>query len=178
MKKFVSLALIFVLCFCVLCSCSNNTEGAPDGMKAVESSDKLDYNLYIPAHWVQDLSTGAVSAYVSNSDLSNVSMTQFNLEEMKPLDDFVADYTKDLKDNLGSFTMSEGFPQKMILDGVEAQKFEYTASLAGNQYKYMQIICVNGGTIYYFTYTSLADNFDTHTEDVQKIIDNFTFKKK
>lgn len=178
MKKYISLILTLVLCFCVLCSCGNETEAAPDNMKAVESSDKLDYNLYIPAHWVQDLSTGVVSAYVSNSDLSNVSMTQFNLDEMKKLDTFVEDYSKELSENLDNFAMSEGFPQKMILDGVEASKIEYTAKLVGNEYKYMQIICVNSGTIYYFTYTALADNFDTHTEDVQKIIDNFSFKNK
>ncbi len=178
MKKLIAICLVFIMCLCIFCSCSSRTEGAPDGMKAVESSDKLDYNIYIPANWVQDLSTGVVSAYVSNSDLSNVSMTQFNLEEMKKLDDYVSYYVKELEENLISFTLSEDFPQKMILDGVEAEKIEYTASLAGNKYKYMQIICINENTMYCFTYTALSENFDTHTEEVQKIIDNFSFKNK
>ena len=175
MKKIFALLMAIVLCVCVLCSCSS-TEAAPDGMKAIESSDKLPYDMYIPAHWVQDLSTGAVSAYVSNSDLSNVSMTQFNLDEMKKLSEYVSDYTEELSTNLDEFKMSEGFPKKMVLDGVEASKIEYTASLAGNSYKFMQVICVNAGTIYYFTYTSLVENFDLHTEDVQNILDNFFFK--
>ncbi|MBQ7968335.1 MAG: DcrB-related protein [Clostridia bacterium] len=178
MKKFLALFLAVVFCFTLLCSCSKNTEGAPDGMKAVESSDKLDYNIYIPAHWIQDLSTGVVSAYVSNSDLSNISMTQYNLEELKPLDDYVKQYTDELTANLDELKMSEGYPQKMILDGVEAKKLEYTASLAGNTYKFMQVICIKGATIYYFTYTALSENYDANAEDVQKILDNFAFKKK
>lgn len=178
MKKFFALLMAVVLCLCLFCSCSQRTKGAPDGMKAIESSDKLDYNIYIPAHWIQDLSTGAVSAYVSESDLSNVSMTQFNLEELKPLSDLVTDYTKELSENLGNFTMLEGSPEKMLLDGVEAQKIEYTATLVGREYKYMQIICIKSTTIYYFTYTALAENYDANLEGVQSIIDNFAFKNK
>ncbi len=178
MKKFIALFLTLVLALSLLCSCGSTGKGAPDGMKALESSDKLDYYIYIPASWVQDLSTGAVSAYVSSSDLSNISMTQFNLDELKKLDEYVADYTADLEENLKDFKMAEGFPQDTILGGVAASKLEYTATLAGNQYKYMQIICANGSTIYYFTYTAGVDAFDTHAEEVQKILDNFAFKNK
>ncbi len=178
MKKTIAFALTLLMCFALLCSCTTErTKGAPDGMKAIESSDKLDYNIYIPAGWVQDLSTGAVSAYCSSSDLSNISMTQFNLEELKPLDEYIAKYTEDLKENLGEFQLSENSPENILLDGVEARKIEYTAKLVGNEYKYMQIVCINGGTIYFFTYTALTEKYDEHTEDVQKILDNFAFKK-
>lgn len=178
MKKICSLALVFVLALTLLCGCGK-TEYAPDGMKVVESSDKLDYNIYIPAGWVQDLSTGAVSAYVSSNDLSNISMTQFNLEELKKLDEYVSDYVTELEENLQEFKLEEGYPEKgkTLLDGVEAAKIEYTAKLVGNEYKYMQIICVKGGTIYYFTYTALAEAYDSHLEAVQKILDYFSFKK-
>jgi len=63
MKKLIALILTFVLCIGVLCSCSNNDQSAPDGMKSVQSSDNLDYNIYIPEEWTQDLSTGVISAY-------------------------------------------------------------------------------------------------------------------
>ena len=171
--------MTFVFCLCMLCGCGSRTEGAPDGMKALTSSDKLDYYIYVPAAWVQDLSTGAVSAYVSSSDLSNVSMTQFNLDELKKLDDHVADYIADLETNLNGFKLEEGYPEKgaTLLGGVEAKKLEYTASLAGNEYKYMQIICAKSGTIYFFTYTAMAEAYDEHTEEVQQILDNFAFKK-
>ncbi|MBR5322456.1 MAG: DcrB-related protein [Clostridia bacterium] len=178
MKKTVFLVITLVLALSLLCGCTSSSY-APDGMKLLESSDKLDYNIYIPAGWVQDLSTGAVSAYVSSNDLSNVSMTQFNLEELKKLDEYVSDYITELEENLQNFKLKEGYPEngKTILNGVEAAKIEYTAKLVGNEYKFMQIICVKGGTIYYFTYTALAEAYDSHLEAVEQILDNFSFKK-
>ncbi len=178
MKKSIALFITLILTLTLLCGCGN-TSPAPDGMKVLESTDKLDYNIYIPAGWVQDLSTGAVSAYVSSTDLSNISMTQFNLEELKKLDEYVSDYITELEQNLQEFKLEEGYPEKgkTLLNGVEAVKLEYSAKLVGNEYKYMQIICIKGGTIYYFTYTALAEAYDNHLEAVQKILDNFAFKK-
>ncbi len=178
MKKIVSLVLTLVLALSLFCGCTSSGP-APDGMKVLESSDRLDYNIYIPAGWVQDLSTGAVSAYVSSNDLSNISMTQFNLEELKKLDEYVSNYVTELEENLQEFKLEEGYPEKgkTLLDGVEAAKIEYTAKLVGNEYKYMQIICIKGGTIYFFTYTALAEAYDSHLEAVQQILDNFAFKK-
>lgn len=178
MKKIISLIITLVLALSLLCGCTNSGY-APDGMKVLESSDKLDYNIYIPAGWVQDLSTGVVSAYVSSNDLSNISMTQFNLEELKKLDEYVSDYIKELEENLQEFKLEEGYPEKgkTLLGGVEAAKIEYTAKLVGKEYKFMQIICVRGGTIYYFTYTALSEAYDSHIEAVQQILDNFAFKK-
>lgn len=180
MKRIICLLITAIFCLCLLSGCGDRVEGAPDGMKALKSDDKLDYNIYVPVTWVQDLSTGVVSAYAGASDLSNVSMTQFNLDEMKKLDEHVADYVEDLEENLKDFKLEEGYPEKgaTLLNGVEAKKIEYTATLAGNEYKYMQIICSKGGTIYFFTYTALADAYDSHTEEVQQILDNFAFKKK
>lgn len=189
MKRIISVFLVSVLCLALFCSCQSQPEGAPDGMKAVESSDKLDYNLYIPAHWTQDLSTGVVSAYVNNSDLSNISMMQGNNEKMEKLDTIVEEYIKNLSSNIGlgkdengkltdTFKMAEGYPEKCTLNGVEARKLQYSATVSGADYTFMQIICSKGGSVYYFTYTALTDNFETNMEDVQKVIDNFAFKKK
>ena len=176
MKKLIALILTLVLCIGVLCSCSDNDQSAPDGMKAVQSSDNLDYNIYIPEEWTQDLSTGVISAYCKSSDLSNISMTQFNLEDTDTLDKHVEDYVAELEANLDEFKLSEGYPQKTLLGGVAASKIEYTAKLAGNEYKYAQIICIRKGTIYFFTYTSNANNFDSHAEDIKNILDNFSFR--
>ncbi|MBE6671248.1 MAG: DUF1795 domain-containing protein [Ruminococcaceae bacterium] len=176
MKKLIALILTFVLCIGVLCSCSNNDQSAPDGMKSVQSSDNLDYNIYIPEEWTQDLSTGVISAYCKSSDLSNISMTQFNLEDADTLDKHVEDYVAELEANLDEFKLSEGYPQKTLLGGVAASKIEYTAKLAGNEYKYAQIICIRKGTIYFFTYTSNVNNFDSHAEDIKNILDNFSFR--
>ena len=180
MKKILSFFVLSIMCLSLFAGCAGGSAPAPDGMKVLESSDTLDYHIYIPAAWVQDLSTGAVSAYVSASDLSNISMTQFNLDELKKLDEYVTDYIADLEGNLKDFKLVEGYPEKgnTVLGGVEARKLEYTAVLADNEYKFTQIICAKGGTIYYFTYTAMAEVYDSHLEEVQQILDNFAFKKK
>lgn len=176
MKKYIALFLTFVLCIGVLCGCSNNKKAAPDGMKAVESSDNLDYNIFIPETWTQDLSTGVISAYCKSSDLSNISVTQFNLEDTDTLAKHVEDYVNELKENLAEFTLSKDYPQNTLLGGTAASKIEYTAKLVGNEYKYMQVICIRKGTIYFFTYTSLSERYDEHADEVKSILDNFSFR--
>ena len=75
----------------------------------------------------------------------------------------------------GLHSGDEKYPENVTLDGVAASKIEYTATLAGDQYKFMNIICVVGAELYIFTYTSTVDLYDSHTEDVQSILDNFAF---
>lgn len=176
MKKYIALILTVVLCIGIFCSCSKDNETAPDGMKAVQSSDNLDYNIYIPETWTQDLSTGVISAYCKSSDLSNISVTQYNLEDTDSLTKHVEDYITELKNNLADFSLSEDYPQNALLGGTTASKIEYTAKLVGNEYKYMQIICIRKGTIYFFTYTSLSERYDEHTEEIKNILDNFSFR--
>ena len=176
MKKLLSVFLILVICIGAFVGCSSErTKGAPNGMKAVKSDDTLSYNLYIPAAWIQDLSTGAVSAYCSSADLSNVSMTQFTLSNKFSLSEQVEVYLEGLKNTFSDFTIDEKYPENVTLDGVAASKIEYTATLAGDQYKFMNIICVVGAEMYIFTYTSTVDLYDSHLEDVQSILDNFAF---
>ncbi|MBR6682228.1 MAG: DcrB-related protein [Clostridia bacterium] len=176
MKKTLFVAIILVIT-ALLCSCGENTE-APAGMKAVESSDDLNYNFFIPDAWTQDLSTGAVSAYYSTGDTSNVSITTFNIDDYeKTLDDYVNEYMTGLDENLGEFTLIEGYPQNTLLGGFGASKLEYTATFSGTGYKYMQILCIYRGNMYVFTYTSNAEKYDSHLEEVNVMLDNFSFKQ-
>ena len=178
MKKIAALLLTLILCTSMLFGCSSErTKGAPDGMRAVESSDKLDYYLYIPAAWKQDLSTGAVSAYCSSADLSNITMSQFTLSEKNNLEDQVNIYIEGLKGTFVDFALDEASPENVTLGGVAASKIVYTGSLAGNLNKFMNVICVVNNNLYIFTYTSTSDLYDSHLEEVQKILDNFAFKK-
>ena len=53
---------------------------------------------------------------------------------------------------------------------------DFTASMSGKSYKFMQLIAVKSNTIYTFTYTAEADKYDEHIEDVLAILDYFDFK--
>lgn len=74
----VSLLLAAAL---ALTGCGDKSSDAwvPAGMQ-LASTDAVDYKLYVPSHWTVDVSTGIVSAYVSSTDRSNITMTAFNLE--------------------------------------------------------------------------------------------------
>lgn len=78
MKKTLSV-LCALLCAFSLFSCGKDS-WVPAGMKLV-STDAVDYTMYVPEDWTVDISTGVVSAYVSNTDRSNVTMAAFNLSD-------------------------------------------------------------------------------------------------
>ncbi len=176
MKRSVLVAILLVIAT-LLCACGESAD-VPAGMKAVESSDDLNYNFFIPKDWIQDLSTGAVSAYYSTGDTSNVSITTYNIDNYeKTLDDYVEEYKVGLSENLGEFTMSEGYPQNTLFGGFGASKLEYTAKFSGTPYKYMQILCIYRGNMYVFTYTSNEEKYESHLEEVNVMLDNFSFKQ-
>ncbi|MBQ6701337.1 MAG: hypothetical protein IJN17_00100 [Clostridia bacterium] len=180
MKKAVALLMILAMSLTLLCGCGGDSPAqAPEGMKALESTDKLEYNIYVPYGWTQDLSTGAVSAYAGSSDLSSIVMTQYtyDTQEAKDLLEYTNNYTDELSKTFTDFKLAEDSPLGTTLDGLPAYKIEYTGKLAGKEYKFMQVICLKGGaTIYFFTYTSLSTVYDSHLDDVNKILDNFDFK--
>ncbi|MBQ4601776.1 MAG: hypothetical protein IJB24_02845, partial [Clostridia bacterium] len=63
------------------------------------------------------------------------------------------------------------------LSGEPANKYVYTATVTGTTYQFMQIVCIREMTVYVITYTSTPDSYDSNMEDVEKILDNFSFNK-
>ncbi len=192
--KFKSLLLVIILlCTAFIMSCGNGKDNwIPKGMK-IASTDAVDYILFVPDTWTVDISTGVVSAYTT--DRSNITMIAFNLEnENKDLtpDGYWKKYEPELRqtfpdmeysaiqngaETTGDTTeISDNFvPVTMLLDGLPANKYIYTATVTGVKYQYMQVICTRGGIAYLFTYTSIPQNFDIHLDDVNRILENFRF---
>lgn len=158
-----------------LISCSARIDGAPEGMKLV-STDDVEYNLYIPESWTADLSTGVVSAYVSENDYSNINIDAFNLDDpnMTPAQ-FWEKYESDITSTFPDAVFTDS--SNTVIDGVlAAEQHTFTAAVTGTEYKFMETVFVRMGSAYILTYTSTAENFDSHLEDVQKIIANISFK--
>lgn len=80
MKKCLSIVLVVVFCLGVLSSCSSADDYVPEGFKRI-SDDNADYRLYIPENWIADVSTGVTTAYVSDTDRSNISFIGFELDD-------------------------------------------------------------------------------------------------
>ena len=182
-KSLISLlSLIFALML-VLTGCSK--DGAPDGYKNVANENDAFY-FYVPTTWVSNTSGGTASAYYSSDDYSNVSFTCMVIDpgEMDDLAEYKAISIEELGAVLPDFKVIENNTEDALAEevapltiaGRETITFEYECTLSGQTYKYMQAVTMKDDFYYIFTYTSLAENYDKHLEEVNSIISYITFK--
>jgi len=173
-RRISILLLTLVLCLSAAVSCSKQEEGAPNGMKTL-SNELVDYNLYIPTGWIEDSSTRFISAYVSDTDRSNISVEAFELESSDmTLDSFWEGYEADFEATFSD--MEYETKETMLLGGAAANKYVYTATVTDAQYKFMQVTCIKGATVYIFTYTAQPNLYDEHIQAVEAILSYFSFK--
>lgn len=181
MKKVLSAVLsviILALGAASLFSCSKEETDVPEGMKKA-SADSAGYSFYVPEEWICDVASGATTAYYSSSDASNVSVMAFSAE----YSDYTAEnwwdtFKADFEGIYSDFGVISS--ENTVLDENAAVKYVFQGTLDGRTYKFLQVVSVKSVSfsapqIYAVTYTSVPDNFDSHLEDVQKMLDNFKF---
>ena len=171
------LAAAFLAAAMLLSSCTSDPDAInpPSGMILSCDPEVADYYLFVPENWTVDLTTSASGAYYSNNDPSSISMMVWELEHTDTtLDDWWAANAADLALVFQNFSLEA--QENTTIDGNYAQKYVYTADLGENHYKIMQIGILKNGRVFLFTYTSLADNYDSHLEDITKITDNIIIK--
>lgn len=176
MKKIILISVL-ILSLCLLASCSNNkAPNVPEGMTLSEN-EAVDYYLYYPEKWTVDRNDGMVSVYVSDKDRSNVSVTAFTApSNVNNIEDYLnSDYLGYVESNFPELEMITA-GEESTLGGVDSRRYVFSANIAGGDYKFMQNITYRYGYIYIFTYTSTLDLFDTHIDEVTKIIEEFEFK--
>ena len=170
MKK-ITVILLALFAIFSLTACGNASD-APKGMK-LASNEVCDYYFYVPTNWTVDMSTGVSSAYFSEKDRSNMSMTSYALSKAMTAEE----YWESVK---GSYTslfgeMSEPEVKTTALDGVEAKQYTYTAKAGTEQFKIMQIFCVKNDTVYVFTFTATPEKFEEHIDKVALVLAEFRF---
>lgn len=178
MKK-IWLITVALMLLITATSCSKNESELPEGM-ALLDNEAVDYYFYYPENWQADRNDGMVSAYVSDKDRSNVSVTTFAAPaDVTSVDGYLAmgdttyfDHMKETFPDLEMLTDGE----ETTLSGVPARQYVFTATVAGDPYKFKQVITYYYGYIYMLTYTSTVEGFDTHTEEVNSIVNEFKFK--
>ena len=101
-RSFISLTSILCLLCIILCGCSDSQ--APEGYQNAASSNEAFY-LYVPQAWTLNNTGGTASAYYSNADTSNVSMTCMIIEPgtMDNLDQYYDITISQLKEVLPDF---------------------------------------------------------------------------
>ena len=172
----IKTSVILILVIVLLTSCSAGQADAPSGMLRL-SNEFADYNMFVPDAWtiVSDENTGYSSAYFNERDRSNITVTAFEANKTyTSLDEFWADYEEEFQSTFSD--MEYISDERVTLNGYEAKAVEYTASVTNVPYKYMQLVCIKGMTVYIITYTATEDNYADHINTVWAMINEFSFK--
>ena len=170
MKKIIS--VILVLCMMIsFVSCASDDE-TPDGMKNIAGENEA-YYFYVPQSWVENqFGTGA---YYSTIDKSNIAIAAYSGEEYDTSAEYWEDFLNEVEEISTEFEVISA-EEKKIISERNALQYVYTMTTGGVEYKIQQIFVAYSNIMYVITYTATAENFDSHTEDVQTILDEFRFK--
>ena len=150
---------------------------APEGMKACFGAD-VAYRLYVPSDWEIDLDSAIYAAYVKD-DHTSVSVVPYmpTVEHLS-----VAEYWEMVRSQTeklfgaDAMQIDEGKTHKEQLGSREATVWEYTLTIGGVTYRYRQYIAAYRSMIYSLTYTATAEQFDGHTEELDRIVAAFSFR--
>ena len=172
----IALVIVLLMFAAALVSCGNSNDpyAPPTGMISA-TDEKADFCLYVPDEWQIDYSTAAAGAYFSASDPSSVSVMAWDLEYTDTtIDDWWATNVDEVNVVFDNFTLES--EENITLSEVYGKKYTYTASLGNFNYKIMQAACIKGSSVYLFTYTSIPENYDLHTEEVAQMLQHFIIK--
>ena len=147
---------------------------APDGMM-LASNDDVAYRFYVPSTWTLDVSLPTSSAYVSESDRSNVNVTVYMPEATQmTAEEYWSQCEQQLRAVLDDYTLISTTPA--TLDTRPANTYVYTATIGGNLYRFAQTVASYRGMVYTITYTALDGTFDSHMDEYNAILAAFDFR--
>lgn len=179
---FFVMAMLFTLCSC---AAQTDAEGvkAPEGFLTAEN-EKTDYYFFYPSTWILDRNdAGLTSAYVSENDFSNVSVTAFTASaEYATLQDYAEKYYfAQFQDNFNNLTVEKNQDQSMKvstlkIDSCNAIAVNYGADFSGEAYSFRVWFISKGGYIYTVLYTAKEALFDAHLDEATAMAENLKFR--
>lgn len=177
MKKIISL-LCLVSCILMLFTACTAHDGAPTGMRtAADGSD--GYTVYVPTEWTVTNSIGGLYSYVSQADLTGITLTYTDLaaDETRTEKDFFDADKASLAAHLSGFAVtSEGYD--LTVDKRSVYLALYTYKIGETVYNVEAVYTVAYGRLYLFTYAGTAERFAANEESVGKILENMSFSEK
>lgn len=154
-------------------------DGAPEGMRDIALEGIHDYRLFIPDAWQTDMQSGIVSAYVSDTDRSNISLSRHyppsGVNTIAEFFDALQTSYQTLYEDYEVLDKQEEGEKPITIGGREGALYLFSGKHNGVTYRTMQIFFVRGSYIYVFTYTATDAAFDTHRTAVDDIISKITF---
>ena len=149
---------------------------APDGMKLI-STDERAYRFFVPESWTVNNRTDATAAYVVESDglATNVSVQMYMTgDESQTVSEYWELCQKSYKELFSAYSLVSD--EDITMDGISAHKYVYELTVGGIEYKQMQAIVKKGAMFYVVTYTARPEFFDSHTGEVDKMLDAFDIR--
>ncbi|MBQ3866670.1 MAG: hypothetical protein II776_07180 [Clostridia bacterium] len=185
MKKTVlkGLAVLLALLLAAfLAACAKKDETVPQGYLDA-GTEGVEYRFFYPETWILDRhDAGMTSAYVSDADFSNVSITGFTASAQYPTlaayaEEYYFAHFEDNFKNLAVEKNQDGTLKErvMTVDGCDALSVDYSASFDGETYSFRSYFISFNGSLYTVTYTARAEVFASHLELVEDMVSNLRF---
>lgn len=146
------------------------------GTKDIADPAIHDFHLYVPATWITDLQNGTVSAYVSESDRTSISLVKNYPTNANTLPAYFANLENDYLDKLTDYTLiTKEQKSTATAEKIDSLRYEFSATRGGNTYRFCQELFVKGSYVYTFTYTATEALYEQHIEEAEAILADITF---
>ena len=180
--RLLTTLLALILMFSLV-SCSQESPEAPEGFLLAEN-EGADYYFYYPETWLLDRTdAGMTSAFVSETDFSNVSVTAFTVSgQYTSLEQYAREYyLKQFSDNFNNLEPEynqDGSLKRnnLKIDDRDAVTFQYKATFAGEEYSFRAWLISDSGYVYTVLYTAKSDVYENHLSYAELIAENIRFK--
>ncbi len=177
MKKSVRITAAILAVLTVLslsAGCAKKDPEIPSGMKKA-SGEAADYIMYVPEDWRVDSSSLYTAAYYSSGDATSISATAYG---MNYGDENVDDWFKGFMEEFGGVytDVAEPTEEDAKLGGADGKKYTFSGTLNGQVYDYIVVAAIRQNYIYYITYTSTPEYYESHLDALDKVVTNFAFK--
>jgi len=190
MKK-NNFAILFLLFFAVIfsaCADSNPPRSTDDAKVAGEIFH--DFNFEYPGRWEIDKNSAMITVYspVIREEMivEGERFTALVRPNVSAASGFLDDPEIDLREYMSEQyfpKLSEIFsdidraePVEILLDGEAALRYDFTANLAGEKFRYAVAVATRRGRIYTLTYTAAPETFAASEYGFTMILETFTFK--
>ena len=178
------LTLLLALTFLFsLAACSEESPDVPSGFLLAEN-EGADYYFYYPSTWLLNRSdAGMTSAFVSDTDFSNVSVTVFtSTGQYATLQEYAEEYYfKHFEGNFQNLSVERNQDgslkrENLKIDDCDAMSVAYTAEFSGEEYSFRNWFISYNGYIYSVLYTAKSGLYEIHLAEAQAIATNLKFK--
>ena len=183
--RILTLALLCALVTSVFAGCTIKPyyEGAPEGMRPINEGEEKAI-LYVPESWQVDTSTGVPTAYYSANDRTMVTLVTVKSDVLagRSIPEYWASYKETFSSSVKEFTVikeneTDADYTTRLISERSTYVFDFSATVTGLKYKFRQALLTHPltGDLFIITYSSTAEGFDQHIDDLGTVYNNFTF---